>query len=379
MTGILLAVLFQRFVARRKLEHGTDQLGKMLTRGDYAVPSIFAWGPLVAAVMTLGFGGSAGAEGPIATSGGTVGSLLSRKLKMPPQLVKIMIGCGAGAGIAGIFKAPIGGVLFTIEVMGMELATIPLLALVIACLVSGMTCYGLTGFTLDVPLTQAVHFDPSNWAWVPLLGVFCGLYSCYYTWIGQRLRHMFVRQIGQKWVNAILSGLILGVALIVFPILYGEGYESMARLIDGDLTPIVSHGLWARWGMTPGIVTVALLCLGISIMKPIACIATNSGGGVAGDFAPTLFAGCIAGLFFGCGLDAAFGLGLPHDSLALCAMAGVMAGVISAPLMAIFIVVEMTGYFGMTFPVMLCAISSYATVLSVRALIRNAKSRKMCK
>lgn len=378
LLGIILAVMFQRFVARRSLAHGSDQLGRMVTAGDYKVPRVFAWGPLAAATFTLGFGGSAGAEGPIATSGGAVGSLLSRRLGMPPRLVLIMIGCGAGAGIAGIFKAPIGGMLFTIEVMGMELATVPLLALVISCLISGMTAYALSGFTLDVPLEKLVTFDPSFSGWMILLGVVCGLYSCYYTWTGKWLRRLFDKT-GQRWVNAILSGSILGVALVLFPVLYGEGYGAMASVIDGDMTPLLSHSVWTHVTKDPALATVALICLGVALMKPVACIATNSGGGVAGDFAPTLFAGCMAGLGFACGLNHLFGLSLPLGAMALCAMAGVMAGVISAPLMSIFIVIEMTGYIGMTFPVMLTGLTSYAVMLSARAVSRSAKLRKKCR
>ncbi|MDE5728418.1 MAG: chloride channel protein [Duncaniella sp.] len=378
LLGIILAVMFQRYVARRPLSHGSDRLGRMVAEGDFRVPGVFAWGPLAASALTLGFGGSAGAEGPIATSGGAVASLLSRRLGMPPRLVGIMIGCGAGAGIAGIFKAPIGGMLFTIEVMGMELATVPLLALVISCLVSGMTAYALSGFTLDVPLEKLVTFDPALSGWMLVLGVFCGLYSCYYIWMARRLRGLFDR-IGQPWANAVLSGSILGVALVLFPVLYGEGYGAMASVIDGDMTPLVSRSVWPGVSTAPSPAVVALICLGVALLKPVACIATNSGGGVAGDFAPTLFAGCMAGLGLSCGLNHLLGLSLPADVLALCGMAGVMAGVISAPLMSIFIVVEMTGCIGMTFPVMLAGLTSYAVMLTARALSRSAKLRKRCR
>lgn len=361
IVGILLAVIFQKFVARRSLEHGTDKVEDMLNKGDYHLPVVYSWGPLIASVFTLGFGGSAGAEGPIATSGAGIGSIMARRFNLPPRLMRILIGCGAGAGIAAIFKAPIGGVMFTIEVMGVELATVPLIALIISCLVAAMTSYALTGFTLDVPLTHVQMFDPHMSGWIIILGIVCGLYSLYYTLIGKWLRRFF-NSIGNMWLTALVSAAILGVALFIFPALYGEGYSTMASIIDGDTDALIRYGLFNRGGVAPGLTLAVLVCLGVALVKPIACIASNSGGGVAGDFAPTLFAGCMAGMFFAGGLNDLFGLGLPVNNFAVSAMAGVMAGVIRAPLMAIFIVVEMTGYYGMTFPVMLAAGFSYCTI-----------------
>lgn len=369
VAGILLAVVFQRYVVRRNLEHGTDKVGHMLDNGDYHVPAVFSWGPLIASVFTLGFGGSAGAEGPIATSGAAFGSIAARKLGLPAQLTRILIGCGAGAGIAGIFKAPIGGVLFTVEVMGLEMTTVPLIALVISCLVSGMACYALTGFELDVPLTHVQTFDPAMSGWIVLLGVLCGLYSLYYTYIGHRLRNLFAR-IGSPWTKALLSGGILAAFLFIFPALYGEGYGTMAALIDGESDVLVRYGAFDGCELPGGIWLPVLICAGVALAKPAACVASNSGGGVAGDFAPTLFAGCMAGLFFAGVLNGWCHAGLPEGNFAISAMAGVMAGVIHAPLMAVFIVVEMTGYYGMTFPVMLAAGFSYGTVLLVNHIWR---------
>ena len=370
VAGIMLVVAFQKFVARRKLGHGLDQIEDMIKTGNYNIPKVFAWGPLFAAPLTLGFGGSAGAEGPIASSGSTIGSLVARKLNLPVRLMRILIACGAGAGIAGIFKAPVAGVLFTVEVMGMELATVPLVALVIACLISGMTCYALTGFTLDVPLKHVQMFDPSMSWWIILLGIFCGLYSLYYTYVGTLLRNLF-RSIPDMWLKGLCSGGILSVVLFVFPALYGEGYTTMASIIDGDVDALIRYSLFNRTGITPGLGTAVIVCLGVALFKPVACVSTNSGGGVAGDFAPTLFAGCMVGLFFAGGLNEWAGLGLPANNFAVSAMAAVMAGVIKAPLMAIFIVIEMTGYFGMTFPAMIAAGFSYSTVLIGRQLLKR--------
>ncbi|MCM1163955.1 MAG: chloride channel protein [Muribaculaceae bacterium] len=374
VVGILLAVAFQKYVARRNLEHGTDKVEGMLKAGNYHIPGVFSWGPLVASVFTLGFGGSAGAEGPIATSGASFGSYLARRFGLPSRLMRIMIGCGAGAGIAAIFKAPIGGVLFTVEVMGMEMATVPLIALIVACLVAGMSCYALTGFTLDVPLTHVQMFDPKMSGWIMLLGVVCGIYSLYYTYIGRILRHIF-NKIGNRWLTALFSGAILAVLLFAFPALYGEGYSTMASIIDGDTDALIRYSIFNRQGIAPDLTLAVMVCLGVALAKPMACISSNSGGGVAGDFAPTLFAGCMAGMFFAGGFNDLCGLGLPVNNFAVSAMAGVMAGVIHAPLMAIFIVIEMTGYYGMTFPVMLAAGFSYGTVLVGKSLSHNICQR----
>ncbi len=358
--GILLAVIFQRWILKRNLEHGTEKIENSVKHKQYRIPFSDTYGPIIASTFTLGFGGSAGAEGPIATAGAAIASALGQKFHIPVNLLRILVACGAGAGIAGIFKAPIGGVMFTLEVMGMQLTTLSVLALVIACVVGAMTSYGFTGFTLDVPLTHAQHFDPSMSGWVIILGIFCGLYSIYYSTLAGHLRTTYER-IKSPWIRAIVSGGVLAVLVFIFPALYGEGYEAMARLIDGDTRAIVVGSLFDT-GTAPSITTLLFFCGGMVVVKSLATVSTNSGGGVAGDFAPTLFAGCMAGYLFGAGLNTLFNLHLPAENFALIGMAGAMAGIIRAPLMAMFIVIETTGYYGMMFPVVLATAFSYATV-----------------
>lgn len=359
LAGILLTVALQRYGLKRNIAHGLDKIGDMVRRGQYSIPATYTYGPVLASTLTLGFGGSAGAEGPIASTGAALASQLGRWVGLPPRLMMTIIGCGAGAGIAGIFKAPVGGMMFTLEVMGMELTTVAVIALTIACVIGGMTSYGMTGFTLDVPLTHPQYFDPHMSGWIIVLGGLCGIYSIYYSRIALLTQRLL--SLGRSpWIKALISGGILSGLVFVFPSLYGEGYEIMAKLIDGNLSAITEYSFWRMDGSQ-----VLLVCGGVAAVKSLASTATNSGGGVAGDFAPTLFAGCMAGLFFGGMLNESFGLALPLGNCALIAMAGTMAGTIKAPLMAMFIVVEMTGYYGMMFPVAVCSVVSYAIVWSL--------------
>lgn len=361
--GILLTVAFQKYVVKRNIEHGTEHIHEHLIKRNYNISPDMMIYPLVASTLTLGFGGSAGSEGPIATTGAAMGSNIGRWFKMPPELVSILIACGACAGISGIFKAPIGGVLFALEVLKAELTTISVVALVIAGLVAGLTAFALSGFTLDVPLTHPQYFDPAMSGWVLLLGVFCGLYSIYYLQIGSWLKKLFVL-IKSVWARALVSGSIVGVSLLIFPALYGEGYGVMAKLIDGHFEPVVNGSL-VYSGEFPSLLTVALVCGGIALLKSAACYSSNSGGGVAGDFAPTLFAGCMAGFFFAGILNSFCGTSIPPENFALIGMGGAMSGIIKAPLMSLFIVIEATGYYGMLFPVALCSLASYTISLIV--------------
>lgn len=362
--GILLAVAFQKWIIGRNLEHGTEKVEAAVKNKHYKLPFSDTYGPMIASTFTLGFGGSAGAEGPIATAGAAIASNLGQKFRLPPGLLRILVACGAGAGIAGIFKAPIGGVMFTLEVMGMELTTLPVIALVIACVIGGMTSYGFTGFTLDVPLTHAQHFDPSMSGWVIILGIFCGLYSLYYSWIASYMRRFFER-VGSIWLRGLASGAVVAILVFLFPALYGEGYGVMALLIDGDTHAIVSNSFFDNGG-APSLSMLLIFCGGMALVKSAAATSSNSGGGVAGDFAPTLFAGCMTGYFFATGLNSLFGLAIPAENFALIGMAGAMAGIIRAPLMAMFIVIETTGYYGMMFPVVLATAFSYATVIYLK-------------
>ena len=357
--GLLLTVAVCRFWFRRNLSHGVRQMQQQLRRGDARLPADGIYAPFVASSLTLGFGGSAGSEGPIACIGSALGSNLARWLRLPPHLMTLLLGVGAAAGIAGIFKAPLGGALFTIEVLGIGLSTLGVLLVVTASLVAGITAFLLGGNQVDVVMTGNAGFDLSLTGWVVLLGLACGLYSLYYSFIMKTIEH-WLRLMRSPWVKAVIAGLLLGCLIFVFPALYGEGYQTLGRIINGDYAGLMAYGPFADMAADRWVLIVIALCT--LMTKCFATSLTNSGGGVSGDFAPTLFAGVIAGLLFAEFLNACFGLSLPVPLFAYLGLAGVMAGAIRAPLMAIFLITEMTGSFNLILPVTLTAALSFFVV-----------------
>lgn len=359
VVGITVTGLLVRYVFRRPLEQATDRIKADMKAGRAALPARLIYEPIAAASVTLGFGGSAGSEGPIAYAGAAIGSNLGRLFGLTGRQLMLMMTCGAGAGIAAIFKSPIGGMLFTLEVLGMALTTPGVMMLLTMCVTASLTCFTLSGYTPDMTLLHHVGFTTDDLLPTLLLGAVCGLYSAYYTATGAMTRRL-LRRISRPWMRWLLSGAMVGVALYLFPALYGEGYTLMGRVAGGDVGAILS-------GMPLTIDRNVLWALGgILLAKGIACYASNSGGGVAGDFAPTLFAGCMLGTLFALG-GTAIGLGnLPVANYALTGMAGVMAGAIGAPWMAIFITVEMTATYSLLLPAALCALVSH-TIANLRS------------
>ena len=358
--GILLTGIFTRYVVKTNLTHGVSQLMHDIYKGEYKLRSSLIFSPIFGSTITLGFGGSAGSEGPIAYAGAALGSNVGRILGLSPAKLKFLIGCGAAAGISGIFLSPMGGVLFALEFLKMEMLTLSVLAVVIACLVAyGVAflcrgCIPFTAFSPDIPL------EP-HYYWAVLgLGLFCGLYSIYYSASINKTDTIY-RKISNPWLRNLTGGVVVGICLFLFPSLYGVGYpvlsdtihEHYQELLGGN---ILEHLHFGKWGMI-----VVAGC--ILLLKCWACGTTNASGGVSSDFAPTLFAGGVAGFFFSMFCNEAFGMHLPVGVFTFLGMAGVMAGAIEAPLMTIFIVLNMGLSFNFALPVFL---SVYVAFLTVR-------------
>ncbi|MDE6287795.1 MAG: chloride channel protein, partial [Muribaculaceae bacterium] len=243
VVGIIIVSCYQRYILKQNLMHGTDRLNKDLKARRYRLPGDLTYAPMLASTVTLGLGGSAGAEGPIATTGAAIGSNLGRILGLSPAMIRILIGCGAGAGIAGIFKSPIGGALFTLEVLKMPMTTLSVLALVIAAVCGSLTCYICTGFTPDVNFISVVPFDPSWIGWIIGLGLFCGLYSVYYGTVVTRMGRYFGRM-RNPWLMNILGGVILSFSIFMFPILYGEGYSVVTEVVNGNFSGLARGSIF---------------------------------------------------------------------------------------------------------------------------------------
>lgn len=370
LIGILIAVAWQKWVARANMVHCTKHIVEYLNSKNYAIPARMTYDPIAACGITLGFGGSAGAEGPIAYAGAAVGSKLGRLLGLDSDMLRVLIGIGAGAGIAGIFKSPIAGVLFALEVLRMDMAAGPVVGLVMACICASVTCYAFTGTHLYLPF----YTDPGRGVpihWVMALGVFCGIYAVAYNHITIVMRRFFESR-KKQWVTWLTGGLIAGASLLAFPCIYGEGYPVMTRLINGD-SDILQSGLLA---VSSGDTSHFLWVLGLLlIVKALATVCSNSAGGVAGDFAPTLFAGAVAGTLFSLLANHLLGIDIPVSLCALFAMAGTFAGTIHAPVMAIFLITEMTGMTKYMLPVTVCALFAYITVKIVTPASRYVETR----
>ncbi len=362
IVGILLSGLYVRYVVRDNISHGVTRVLYAIAQKKSRLKTHNMYASLVASSVTIGCGGSVGAEGPIVFTGAAIGSNLGQAFRLSPHLLMMLVGCGAAAGIAGIFKAPIAGVLFTVEVLMLDLTAGSVMPLIMASVAGATVSYVFTGYNVEFFFSQSEPFYTSRIPYVIVLGVMCGFVSLYFNKTIGMMEDVFGHMKSRRQ-RFMLGSVVLSVLIFLFPPLFGEGYGAINNLLNGDVASIFDNSLF--YAFRNNTMSTILFVAGLCLFKSFATSATNGGGGVGGTFAPSLYVGCMAGFFFAYTLNA---LGWVNPSVplsiknfALLGMAGVMAGVMQAPLMAIFLTAEMTGGYSLFLPLLIVAAISYGT------------------
>lgn len=359
--GILLAMWYVRYVVKDNISHGVTRVLYSISQNKSRLKPHNMYTSVVASSITIGFGGSVGAEGPIVFTGAAIGSNLGQAFRLSPRVLMILVGCGAAAGIAGIFKAPIAGMLFTLEVLMLDLTTVTVMPLLIASITAASIAYIFTGYDLEFFFVQSEPFVMERVPFFVALGVFCGLISLYFTRVMNLMENFFRKYLHKQWQRTLVGGTILASLVFLFPPLYGEGYGSINSLLNGDPGSIVDGSIF--YGDRNNVWFIILYIGMIIALKGFATSATNGGGGVGGTFAPSLYVGCMTGFFFAFLINhLGFGMELSVKNFALMGMAGVMSGVMHAPLMGIFLTAEMTGGYELFLPLLIVSTLSYGTI-----------------
>lgn len=362
VVGIFLAGLFVRNIVKDDISHGVTKILYAISRRQGRIKRHNIWSSTIASAITIGFGGSVGAEAPIVLTGSAIGSNLGSLFKMEQRTLMLLVGCGAAGAISGIFKAPIAGLVFTIEVLMIDLTMSSLLPLLITSVTAATVSYVVTGQEAMFKFHMDQPFLLERIPYVILLGIFCGLVSLYFTRAMNVVENLYARFKG-VYSKLVLGGVMLSILIFLFPPLYGEGYDTIELLLNGisnmEWDTVMNNSLFYGYG---NLLLVYLLL--IVLFKVFASAATNGGGGCGGIFAPSLFLGCIAGFVFS-HFSNELGIfpGLPEKNFALMGMAGVMSGVMHAPLTGVFLIAELTGGYDLFLPLMIVAVSSYLTII----------------
>ena len=358
---LLLPVFFFYSIVRDDISHGVTKILYAISQRKSRIKPHNVWTSIVASSVTIGFGGSVGAEAPIVLTGAAIGSNLGRLFRMEQKTLMLLVGCGAAGAVAGIFKAPIAGLVFVIEVLMLDLTMTSVLPLLISSVTAATMSYIFTGTEAMFAFSQTEVFEIRRIPYVLLLGVFCGLISLYFTRMMNRVEGVY-RRLGTYWRKFFLGGVMLSVLIFIFPPLYGEGYDTIGALLNGQYTNIMDKSFFYNlhdtyWGV------IMFLSL-ILLTKVFASSATNAGGGCGGIFAPSLYLGCIAGFVFAHTSNYfPFTMYISEKNFALLGMAGIMSGVMHAPLTGVFLIAELTGGYDLFLPLMIVSISSYITIL----------------
>ena len=358
VVGIFITGLFIRKVVRDDISHGVTKVLYSISRRQGKIRRHNMWSSLIASGITIGFGGSVGAESPIVFTGSAIGSNLGSFFKMDHKVMMLLIGCGAAGAVSGIFKAPIAGLVFTLEVLMLDLTMSSLLPLLISSVTAATLSYLLMGTDAMFHFQLDDAISVSRVPYVMLLGIICGLVSLYFTHVTANVEKFF-RRFQNPYIKLAIGGSVLSVLIFLFPPLYGEGYEMIDHLINGSSTDVIlENSLF--YGHAKLLFLYMFL---IIIFKAFASTVTNCGGGCGGIFAPSLFLGCISGYLFA-GICNQFGMGevLPDKNFALFGMAALMSGVFHAPLTGVFLIAELTGGYGLFLPLMIVSVCSYLTV-----------------
>ncbi len=360
VVGILIVSIFLKYVVKDNISHGVTKVLYAISRHKSRLKKKNMYSSIIASSVTIGFGGSVGAEGPIVFTGAAIGSNVGQAFRLSPRILMILVGCGAAAGIAGIFRAPIAGMLFTLEVLMIDLTGMTVMPLLVSSITGATVAYILEGYNAEFFFSQSEPFLTSRIPFTILLGVFCGVFSIYFTKVMFLMESMFSK-IKYKSLKILTGGAILAGLIFIFPPLYGEGYGAINNLLEGDISKVVDGTFFYVdrnnvWFLTFFIAAIALT-------KAFATSATNGAGGVGGTFAPSLFAGALCGFLFAYILNNFdLGLSLSQKNFTLMGMAGVMSGVMHAPLMAIFLTAEMTGGYNLFLPLLIVSLLAYMTV-----------------
>ena len=355
--GMLIAYLIVRYVVKDNIGHGVTKVLLAISRYDSKIKPHNTWSSILTSAITIGFGGSVGAEAPIVYTGAAIGSNIGRKAGLSYKNVTLLLGCGAAGAIAGIFKAPMAGVLFTLEILMFNMSMTSILPLVLSSVTSTTVTYLLMGdaVAFDNTLTP---FNMGNIPFYVLFGIVCGFASLYFT-RATLFTEDKVKAISNPFRRWALCAIGLGIMIFIFPPLYGEGYGVLTDLLNDNDTHSVGSTIFPsllgnKWFLP---VFFALVFL----FKVFSMSFTNAGGGVGGTFGPTLFMGGIFG-FVAARFSNLLGLDLPETNFVLVGMAGLMAGVMQAPMTAIFLIAEITGGYTLLMPLIITSAISYATI-----------------
>ena len=364
VVGIWLTMLFVRYVVRDDIGHGITKILFAISRKRSTIKAHNTWSSVLSSAITIGFGGSVGAEAPIVLTGSAIGSNLGRLFRLNPRTMMLLVGCGAAGAVAGIFKAPIAGLVFTIEVLMIDLTMSSLLPLLVSCVTATAITFAISGMGTLFQFNMVDEFEVSRTPAYILLGIACGLVALYFTRTMLRLEKFFSR-FRNRYTKLLLGGGLLSVLIFLMPSLYGEGYSLINVLLDTEATPEQLQGVMNR-SLFYGQDNLLLVYLALLIVfKVFASTATNSGGGCGGIFAPSLFLGCVSGFFFASIWNQydLFGMHIPLNNFALLGMCGLMSGVMHAPLTGIFLIAELTGGYSLFMPLIMVSVCAYLTII----------------
>ena len=338
--GMLLSLLIVRYLIRDDIGHGVTKVLQAVSKNESKIKKHNTYSSLLTSALTIGFGGSVGAEAPIVYTGAAIGSNLGRYMGLSFRGMTVLLGCGAAGAVAGIFNAPLAGVLFTLEILLFNLSMSSILPLLLSTVSATMVSYLLLGRTTQFTCTL-VEFSMRNIPFYLVLGIVCGLFSLYFLRTTLFLEDWFGKNLKNPYLKWFLCSVGLGLLIFLFPPLYGEGYEHVGELLSGR-----------------GNGTVWFFAL-ILVFKVFAMTFTNAGGGVGGTFGPTLFVGAMAGYVVATLLNMIHPGLVPVPNFVLVGMAGLMAGVMQAPMTAIFLIAEISGGYELFLPLILTATVAY--------------------
>ena len=360
--GMLIAMLFVKYVVRDNIGHGVTKVLVAVSKNESKIRPHNMWSSMLASSVTIGFGGSVGAEAPIVYTGAAIGSNVARYMGLSYKNMTILLGCGAAGAVAGIFKAPLAGVLFTLEILLFNISMSSILPLLLSTISATVVSCMFLGAEPPFECTLS-PFAMSNIPFYILLGLFCAACSVYFTrmtlWLEDK-----IRSIEKPYFRWAISASCLGLLIFLFPPLFGEGYEHLHELLNGgtidlDGQTVLSFFLKKAW-------LVPVFFMMVLLLKVFSMSFTNAGGGVGGTFGPTLFIGAIAGFVLSRTINLiGGGAVVPEQNFVLVGMAGLMSGVMQAPMTAIFLIADMTGGYQLLIPLILTSTISYAATRTV--------------